>query len=160
MKTKKGDLLTLWYILEGMKHQKQSVKFSYFVAKNKIKIKGEVDALNEVQSASEAFKAYDSKRADLAADMADRIPGTEEPMVNDGQYVIKEKKELFDKQLLELKETFKDAIKEREEQLESFREILDETIEFEGHKINMDEIPNTIEPSVMEVFIITDLIME
>jgi len=160
MKVKKGDLLNLWYIFEGMKHQKQSVKFSYFVAKNKIKLKGEVDALNEAQTASETFKAYDQSRANLAAEMADRIPGTTDPLINDGQYVINERKEEFDKQLDELKEKFKDAIEEREQQLESIKELLDEEKEFDGHKIHMDEIPDSIEPGVMEAFIVADLIME
>lgn len=160
MKAKKGDLLNLWYIFEGMKHQKQSVKFSYFVAKNKVLLKGEVDALNEAQAASEAFKAYDQKRADLAAEMADRIPGTDQPMVNDGQYVIKERKEEFDKQLEEIKTQFKDVIEERTKQLESIRELLDEEVKFDGYKIQMDNIPDSIEPNIMEAFIVTDLIME
>ena len=98
MKAKKSDLLNLWYILESLKHQKQNTKFSYFLAKNKIAIKNEVDALNEASEASEAFKLYDQKRADLAASMADKIGETDEPMTSNGQYVIKEKKEDFEKE--------------------------------------------------------------
>jgi len=160
MKTKKGDLLNLWYILEGMKHQKQNVKFSYFVAKNKIAIKGEFDALNEAQEAPETFKLYDTKRADLAAEMADRIPDTEEPMTDNGQYVIKENKEKFDKQLAGLKEEFEEVIKQRDEQVEAFKDLLDEEVEFKGHKIKFGDIPDSIEPSIMEVLLLTDLVFE
>ena len=158
MKTKKGDLLNLWYILEGMKHQKQNVKFSYFVAKNKISIKGEFEALNEAQEAPETFKLYDTKRADLAAELADRIPETEEPMTKNGQYVIELNKKKFDKQLDKLKEDYGEVIKQREEQVESFKELLDEETEFKGHKIKFGDIPDTIEPSVMEVLLLTGLV--
>jgi len=160
MKAKKGDLLNLWYILEGLKHQKQNVKFSYFVAKNKIAIKSEVDALNEASEASEAFKAYDTKRADLAAEMADRIPGTDEPLTNNGQYVIKENKEKFDTQLKDLKEEFKKVIEEREKQVEAFKDLLDEEVEFKGHAIKLENLPQDVEPSILEGLLAAELILE
>lgn len=160
MKAKKGDLLQLWYVLEGMKHQKQNVKFSYFVAKNKIAIKPEVDTLNEVQEVPEAFQLYDRKRADLAAEMADKVPQTGEPRTENGQYVITEKKAEFDEALAKLKETYADVIDQRKAQIEAFKELLDEEVEFKGHKIKFGDIPGSIEPSVMEVLLITGLIFE
>ena len=160
MKAKKGDLLNLWYILEGLKHTKQNVKFSYFVAKNKIAIKNEVDALNEASEAPEAFKLYDTKRADLAAEMADRIPESDDPMTNNGQYVIKENKEKFDKQLAELKEEFKTVIADREKQVEAFKELLDEDVEFKGHAIALDNLPQDVEPSIVEGLLAAELILE
>jgi len=160
MNMKKGDLLNLWYVLEGMKHQKQGVKFSYFVAKNKLAIKGEVEALDAAREVSEAFKAYDTKRAALAAEMADKLPGVGTPMTENGQYVIKERKEEFDKALSELKEQFARPIAEREEQIATFNELLDEKVEFKNYKIKFGDIPSSIEPSVMEIFILADLVIE
>jgi ADP-heptose:LPS heptosyltransferase len=160
MKAKKGDLLVLWHVLEGMKHKKQNVKFSYFVAKNKIAIKQEVDALNEVSEASDAFKLYDTKRADLAAELADKLPDGVTPMTNNGQYVIKEKKEEFDKKLAELKEEFGASVKEREDQIKAFKDILEEEVEFKGHGIKIENLPSDVEPSVMEALLNTDLIIE
>ena len=160
MSTKKGDLLNLWYIFEGLKFKKQNVKFSYFVAKNKIKMKSEVDALTEAQEAPEVFKAYDGKRADLAAEMADRVADTDQPLVDNGQYVIKARKDEFDKQLAELKEEYKSVIEDRAEQVEKFKELLDEEVKFDGHKIKLGDIPQEIEPSVLEAFIAVDLINE
>jgi len=160
MKTKKGDLLNLWYILEGLKHQKQNVKFSYFVAKNKLAIKGEFDALNEAQDASEAFKLYDTKRAELAAGMADKIPGTDQPMTANGQYVIKEKKDDFEKSLDELKEQYKTVIEDRQKQLDAFKELLDEETEFKGHAIKLENLPGDIEPTIIEGLLAVDLILE
>lgn len=160
MKVKKGDLLQLWYILEGMKHQKQAVKFSYFVAKNKLLIKAEIDALNEVQEVPETFQLYDRKRAELAAEMADKLPETGEAKTENGQYIITEKKEEFDEALAKLKETYAEVIEQRKAQIEAFKELLDEEVEFKGHKIKFGDIPGTIEPTVMEVLLIAGLIFE
>ena len=143
-----------------MKHQKQNTKFSYFVAKNKIAIKNEVDALNEASEASDDFKAYDQKRADMAAAMADRISGTEEPLTENGQYVIKEKKGDFDKGLEALKVEFTECIDERTKQIESFSEILKEEIDFNGHSIKLDNLPSDIEPGIMEGLLNVDLIAD
>lgn len=160
MKCKKGDLLMLWYVLENLKHKKQNVKFSYFVAKNKLAIKGEVDSLNEANEASEVFQLYDTKRAELASTLADRVPSTDQPMTANGQYVIKENKDQFDKELDKLKKEFKTAIGERETQLTEFRALLEEEVEFKGHAIKLDDLPQDVEPSTMEVLLSTDLILE
>jgi len=160
MKAKKSDLLNLWYILESLKHQKQNTKFSYFLAKNKIAIKNEVDALNEASEASEAFKLYDQKRADLAASMADKVKETDEPMTSNGQYVIKEKKEDFEKGLEALKVEFKDCIDERTTQIEAFAEILKEEADFNGHSIKLDNLPADIEPAVMEGLLNVELVTD
>lgn len=160
MKVKKGDLLNLWYILEGLKHKKQNVKFSYFVAKNKLAIKGEVEALNEAQEAPEAFQLYDSKRAELAQSMADRIGDTDQPLTQNGQYVITKNKAEFEKQLAKLKEEFKKPLEDRQAQIEAFKEILDEEVEFKGHAIRLDNLPVDVEPAVMEGLLNVNLVVE
>jgi len=160
IKAKKRDLLNLWQILEGLKNKKQNVKFSYFVAKNRLAIKGEVDALNEAQEASEEFKLYDAKRAELAASSADRTADTGQPMTSNGQYVIREKKEEFEKQLAELKEQYKTAIEDRQKQLVGFKELLEETVDFKGHSIKLDNLPPDIEPTILECLLTVDLILE
>lgn len=160
MKVKKGDLLLLWHVLESMKNKKSNVKFSYFAAKNKMALQGEVDALNEAQEASEPFKSYDQKRAELAANMADRIGDTEQPMTQNGQYVITENKEKFDAELEKLKKTYAEVIAEREKQIETFKDLLDEETDFKGHAIELENLPTELEPVVMESLIKTGLISE
>jgi len=160
MKIKKREVLNLWYVFESFKKKKTSVKFSYFVAKNKIKIKDEVDALNEVQQISDEFKLYDKERADLAAKMADRKEGTDKPIIDNNQYIITKNKEKFDTELNNLKIRYSKTIKKREDQISNLNDILEETIEFKGYKIRLENIPETIEPSIIEMFVITDLIVE
>lgn len=160
MKVFRGDLLNLWYALEGLKNKKRNVNFSYFIAKNKIAIKGEVDAINEAQQASEAFKAFDSQRASLAKELADKVPGTVNPVTKGNNYVIEENKEKFDEEMKKLRAKFEDAISDREKQIESFNNLLSEKVEFEGHVVKLENLPDQIEPAVIEVLIKTGLIDE
>jgi hypothetical protein len=160
MQVKKGELLLLYHVLENLKNRKSNVKFSYFVAKNKLALQGEVDALNEAQEASEPFKLYDQKRAELAANMADRLGDTNQPMTQNGQYVITKRKEEFDSELEKLKKTYAEVIEERDKQIEVFRDLLEEKIDFKGHGTKLENIPGEIEPVVMESLIKTGLILE
>ena len=59
-----------------------------------------------------------------------------------------------------LKEKFKDAISDREKQIESFKTLLSEEIEFEGYTTKLENLPDQIEPAVIEVLIKTGLIDE
>jgi hypothetical protein len=160
MKTKKGDLLSLWYVLDVLKTKKVNVKFSYFIAKNKLAIRDEINALNEVRAVSETYKLYDGKRGSLAEEMADRVEGTNNPVTRDGQYIITHRKEEFETKLSLLKDEFREAIDERKGQLEKFGELLNEEVEFDGYRILLDSLPQDIEPSVIEVLLSTGLIIE
>lgn len=160
MKVKKGDLFVLWHVLDGLKSTKVNVKFSYFIAKNRNLIKHEIDALNEVKEAPSAFKAYDEKRAQLAHDMADRMSGTDQPITEGGQYVIVQNKEKFEEGLKALKDRFSEVIEQRNAQIDSFKELLDEEVDFEGHTILLEYLPDDIEPTTLEVFITVGLLTE
>lgn len=160
MKIQRGKLLSLWYTLEGFQNQKKDVKFSYFIAKNKISIKGEIDAITAAQEPSEKFKDFDNQRGTLAKEMADRVPGTDDPIIEGNQYKIEINKIKFERQLTKLRTKFQTAITEREKQIEAFNTLLTEEIEFEGYPIELGSLPNQIEPSVMEVLIEAELIKE
>ncbi len=160
METKKGDMLNLWNVLEAVKNQKQSVKFSYFIAKNKLAIKSEIDALNKAREVSESFKLYDQKRASLASELADRMPGTDQPLTNNNQYIITEKKEEFDTKLEELKQLYKKELEYRIKQGDAFKQLLDENVKFEGVKISIEDIPESVEPAMLEVFLLNGLLSE
>lgn len=160
MKVKRGDLFVLWHVLEGLKMKVVNAKFSYFVAINRKRIKSEIEALNEAKEASEAFKAYDEKRALLAQNMADKDPSTKQPIIKNGQYSMEENKKEFDLKLESLKNQFAEVIEERNKQIDSFKELLDEEVEFKGHSISLSNLPDDIDPTTMEVFLTTNLIIE
>lgn len=158
-KVKRIDLLNVWHALESVKSKKVNIKFSYFVAKNRLSLKGEIDAINEAQEASEAFRAYDKDRGVLAEKYADRDQN-DKPIIKDNQYVITKQWEDFEKELEKLKKKYKKAIDERTEQLNSLREFLREEVPFKGFQIDLPELPQDLEPYIIETFLAADLIKE
>lgn len=158
-KVKRIDLLNLWHALEKIKSRKANIKFSYFVAKNRLNLKNEIEAINETQEAPEAFKAFDKERGALAEKYSDKdLNG--KAIIKDNQYVITEKRGEFDKELEKIRKKYKKVVEERETQLEKLREFLNEVIDFEGYKIELDNLPPDLEPFLVETLLITDLIKE
>jgi len=156
---KKRDLIKLQGALISIEGRQFSVKFSYFVAKTKVMIKNEFAALDEVRKPSEKFMEYDTKRAQLAHDLADRLPDGQ-PKIENNNFIIVEKVDEFKTKLDELKEQYKAAIKKHEKNQKEFDDLLNEDIVLDTPKINLKDIPPAIEPSVLEVLISADLIEE
>lgn len=159
MKTKKSDLLQLWRVFEILGNGKQKIKFSYFIAKNKSKIKDEIEILNKLLVPSERFQAYDQKRAAVAQEFSDKDESGK-PIIVDQNYVITEKKEQFDSAIKQLREENKDVIAEFERQKKEYEDILKEESDFVGHQIKMEDLPDQIEPQLLELFIRTGLLAE
>lgn len=160
MKITKQDMLNLWNSFERMHDQKKNVLFSYFIAKNRISLQPEIDAIKEAQKPPEAFVVFEEKRVQLAQSMANKIEGTDEPLIEGNQYVIKENLDEFTKKMSELKESFKTVISDRENQIEGLNKLLKDDIEFTGYKIKLQNLPPDIEPSIVEYFLKADLITE
>ena len=152
-------MITLHQRLASLEGRKFSVKFSYFVAKNKVMIKDEYGALDEARKPDPKFTEYDAQRAKLAHELADR-DDKGQPRIEGGNFVIVEKIEEFKEKLDSLKETYADAIKEQEQKNKDFEALLDEEIEYKGPKIDLKDIPEQVEPSVLEILIVAGLIID
>ncbi len=72
MKIKKRDLLNLYNAISELEGRPFSVKFSYFIAKNKVAMRDEISALDIAKRATDEFKSYDGERAKLAQKFADK----------------------------------------------------------------------------------------
>lgn len=161
MNIQKGDLLQLQVVFEKLNVEKHPLKFSYFLAKNKSIIKKEVEILKELQKPSDGYNSFDKKRIMLAQDLAERVPGTDEPLIKNNAYIMGENKKKFEKELWGLKDVFKTVIKEFEKQVSDFKDILKEDFDFDnGYKIKIDNLPEYIEPHLIELFIKTGLLQE
>jgi len=66
MKVKKRDLLRLHNAIHALEGKVFNVKFSYFIAKNKVAMRDEITALEEARKVSDEYKKYDTERATLA----------------------------------------------------------------------------------------------
>jgi hypothetical protein len=159
MKIKKKDLLRLHNAITLLEDKQHSVKFSYLIAKNKVIMRDEIEALEEVSKASEEFKAYEDKRVRLAQQYADKNEDGSIKIQNNN-FVLTTNAEVFQKEFDELREDHKDLIDEREKQLKEFEELLGGTVDFEGTKINFKDIPASMDPATMECLILADLIIE
>lgn len=159
MKITKRDLLKLYNVISLIENRQFTVKFSYFIAKNKVTMRDEIIALDKARKVSEKFKLYENERVDLAKKFSDKnIDGSSK--IQDNSFVITKQLNLFQGELSKIREKYADAISEREKQLEEFEKLLDETIEYTGTKIEFKYMPESIESSTLEIFILVDLIID
>lgn len=156
---KNRDLLNLHNILKSIEGRKATVKFSYFVAKNKILLKKEFDILEAVKKPDPKFVEYDTKRAELAHKYSDKLENGQ-PRIENGNFIITENLDIFKEELDKLKEIYKDVIYEYGQQIKDFDELLDRDVDFEGIKLDIKDIPEEIEPNVLEVLMRAGLLIE
>lgn len=136
------DLLQACYKCLDVKGE----KFAYAVLKNKNKIKSKLEKIWEKYPISVQYGLYDTQRDELAKKYSKKDEEGN-PVVKGEKYVI-ENKEEFEKELEKLKETHKDAIKEREQQIADYQKELDEESDIEIHMVS--EVPEGISARELE----------
>lgn len=157
---KKLDVLRLNEVFNRFGDMKYGVKFSYFLAKNRIAIKSEVEALDEARKPEQDFLDFELERVKLAQEYSDK-DSAGKPMVQNGAFVIVTKLDKFEKEMEKLKKKFKGSVEQRESQMKEFEKLLsEEYVMSNPFKISFGELPESIEPSVVEVLITADLIKE
>lgn len=154
---KRRTILKLWQALGNLEGLKHDVRFSYFIAKNKVSIKSEIEALDEAQKPTETYLKYETERVELAKEFSDKDENGD-PKVKNGQFIILGARDKFEDYIQKLKEAFKATISEREKQLKDYESLLDEDIETILTKIRFTQLPNQIEAAYLEIFIEADVI--
>lgn len=134
--------------LEELKKINLTGKAGYAVAKNRKLIEAELEALQETVKATKSFEKYENERVELAKKHAKKdekgepVVSKPHPLTGQTSFVI-EKQEQFDKEYEKLKETHKEALEEREKQINDYNAFLQEDIKIELHKIEESDIPET-----------------
>jgi len=159
MKVKRKELVELWGLIKQHRKIKNSVKFSYWLAKNRKRIQPEIESLEEVIESSRRYKEYDMERVRIAKFYADKDENGK-PIIQNSSYVVIEKLNEFNSELDILKEKYKDEVEKRDKQIEEYNNLLEEEIEFEGFKIKLEDLPDGIEPIFIEVLMDIDLLIE
>jgi len=160
MKIKKRDLLKFADVIRGYENLKYSTKFSYFVTKNKLACRDEIEALDEARKPDQKFLDFELERVKTAQEYAEKNPDGS-PVVRNGAFIISaDNQDKFDKDMTKLRKSNKSILEARDKQIEDFEKLLLEDTEFNGTKIKLGELPPQIEPSLLEVFVILDLIVE
>lgn len=145
MKLVRRDLIALSDGLRAVGNLK-GIKFCYATAKNGAKIDREMKAMQSGLKATPEYTKYDTERIDLCKKHADKdengkpkMASTQKP--GEQVFVGLEGNAEFDVEATALKETYKDAISEREGLIEDYNTALDEEIEFDLHMIQFKDIP-------------------
>ena len=159
MKARKSDILKVYSALEQLSKGSYPVKFSYFIAKNKRVLKDEIELLKEFSMPNEKYKEYDTRRAELAKSLADNDQAGN-PIIQNNSYIITKHKDRFNKKLELLKKEYEDVINEFDKKFRQYKELLNEEIEFNGHAIKLDDLPELVEPALIELFMDTGLLKE
>jgi len=156
---KRSTIVKLWRVLGNLEGLKHDVRFSYFLAKNKVALRTELEVMEEAQKPSESFLAYEQKRVETAQSFADK-DANGNPKVHNGQYVIYDKRDEFEKEMAKLKTKFKTAIAAREKQVADYAVLLEEPVEISLSKIRFSQLPQQIESGYLEVFIEANIIQD
>jgi hypothetical protein len=150
MKLTKNKVVELYIALNSVGHL-SGVKFAYAVSRNIAILKPEIESIQAAEKPREAFQQYDKERIELAEKHAKKVNGLAQTIVSgkrkDGspllEYVI-ENRQLFDTELMALKEKHKAAIDERERQEEEFESLLKDETEVDLYKIQLKDVPQAI----------------
>lgn len=120
----------------------KGVKFNYAVAKNISILEKDIEAFKKVLEPKESYTTYDKERAELAIKHSKKDKDGN-PEVKDKNYVIEDEAK-FEKAFNTLKETHKEAIAEREAQVEEYNKLLDEDSSVELYMIPKEELSDDL----------------
>jgi len=155
----KSEVLKLSEIFDHFKREKVGTKFSYFLTKNNMALKSEVEALKAAMTPSEQYQRFDRERAEMAKSMSDKDNAGNPIIINDSYQII-ENLSRFDEAISGIKEKYSEDIKIFEKQVADYKDILKETISFEPYMIALDNMPDAITPEIMEILVSNNLINE
>lgn len=155
MKMTKREVGDFWLALNHRSlGELKGVKFSYGVAKNKIKIRGEINALDKAKEDIESItKDYDEARIDILKEFADKDEnGNPETFIDARrvvQFKIVENRSKVEEKVEELQKEHKESIDKQEKEKDIFNGILKEEVEVDVYMISIEDIPEDISVASM-----------
>jgi hypothetical protein len=138
-------------------------KFQYFIAKNLVLIQNDIKILQDLyKTKSDKFIEFDKKRIEIKQKYAEKdnnnkikIDQNNEPIIDNNKIIEAEKEFEI------LKQENEEAIKEREQEIEDFNNMLKEEIDnIEFKKIKIEDIHPDVMPSDLAFLIENNLTIE
>lgn len=128
-------------------------KFAYAILKNRNHVDSYIKNIEETMTTpSKEYLRFDEQRDKLARKNSERDANGEPMTKMEGMkrvYVIKNK-EKFDADSKELKDKFKETIKEREKQIKTFEKFSEKIATVELHMIESSDVPEDITANLLE----------
>jgi hypothetical protein len=151
----KKDLFKLQYILDKCKDRK-GIKFAYMVLKNLKKVEAEIALIRELDKPIEGIQEFENKRVDLVKQFAEKDEKGEYVVVKDknGAPNYKVEGEALANYKIEyakLEEEYKDALQKRIDLEIGIENIVNEEIELNLHKIELEAFPEDLDANELEV---------
>lgn len=146
----KKDLINMYNIFEQLK-QIKDVKFAYTIVKNKLKIKDEITAIQQISEPSKEYFEYESKRQKLIKEYCIRDEDGNVKMVNGFATYIPDKAHKAKEAVDNLIKEYIDVIKEQNKKEVEIQKILEEEIDIDFIKINFNDLPQEINAEQLEV---------
>jgi seryl-tRNA synthetase len=141
-----NDIFSLSQALESVGNL-TGVHFSYCVARNKNRVRMEIDAMKETIKRSEKYEEYDRKRIEIAKKFSKKDE-TGKEVIENNSFVLEDEKS-FEKEFKALKEEYKDTVAEQEKKEKDFNDFLKEESKLELYKIPFEDVPMNITSSQM-----------
>ena len=157
----KKDLLLLWNTLNKLKYdenQKQYIKFKYMVARNKLKLKPEIEIIQELVKLSPEFTEFNEKRVEICKEFSRKDENGEAILINNNYDIVDRKR--FNETIETLKDKYKTIIQKEEEQSIEIESMLDENIDIEISKVIIEEVPGDLEQGIIDIFVRLGIITE
>jgi hypothetical protein len=143
---KKGLLFSLQEALEMLKTVEGKPKFHYAVIKNSKVIAPEVEVLQEFRQSLqvEGWEEFQKAERELIEKWAKKDEEGNPIAINNVSYEIpKENKDILLKEQEELNTQYKEVVDQYLKNSESFQEVLNEEIELEFYKMDVELLPES-----------------
>jgi hypothetical protein len=154
MKFSKGDLTTINGAITALLNDKnvKSKKLIYTLVKNSKILSTEVEAIQKAfDTNSEGYTEFTTKLREVYFKYGEVDEGTGNLKTAGNGIVLKDEKEVA-----ALEKKYKDAIAEREAEVEAYKEFLKEEIDIPVIEIKFEDLPDEVGSDVM--FVLDELI--
>lgn len=139
IKAKRNDLMNMLSGLHTASNLK-GFKLAYAIARNKRALEQEQAALNAGLNPSDDYRAYDTRRIELANEHADKDEKGRTKKAG-GRFVGLDANPEWDAALKALQEECKEAVDAYNKQNKDYEAALEEEIEFDMYMVGPDQIP-------------------
>lgn len=149
----------IYNVLKNVKIQVKSVKVKYVIAKLLTEIEKELEILRQAAEPSEQYKQFEEERLELLRKYAKRDEQGNIVYQDKAKSSVVIDNEEGKQKLQELLNKYKDAIEERNKQLNQLRKtIASESIQLQLPKLTLDDLDPDLPQEIFNVFVKLDLI--
>ena len=129
-----------------------SIKFRYFISRNKSILKSEVESINSaIETKIAGFKEFSEKQTTFLKE-AIEFNSEGQPVTINNNYQIKPEKAIeFREKMQALEVEYKDALEERSKEVVEHNKFLGENCEIEVYQVQLSEVPSTLSQNQFDV---------